>query len=751
MIITDIIAAVLVYKVAYMLFPAPEAIYYEYEGVLRILLNYDLLLFVLLLSLAVGGDSTRYALGYAYLFVRRVVLLAWEWVILPCLANASRCCARLLWPTKGQVQPVAPVLLPASELMFPAPSSVASPPASSLLADALLPAGVLPAVASPPAAPIPFERPFLPPGAPATPHPVASCAACAELQASLVPAASDVPVAAPSSGWYFVSAAPVAPAVSVLSAASGGSSVVSAVSAASDVPVAAPSLVSSAFVASAASVSSASSVGSALPAAPAVSNAVLVVSAAAQDVSAAPSVTRAVAAPEDPPAPVLCASPVLCAAPVLPAASAVPVAVAAVPAPAPSISSGRGVRFVVSRRGDVARRAAVHAHKKVGKTTPLSELRRAARAALAAGVVKPASFCFPVVGAAAAAASSAVSCVGSWLLASARTVKVARKPARRIVSVRRLLRPAVCKEIKEQKAAIVVRRRVAAARRRAVAARLAVFARRAAAAVVAPPAPAFSSAGVAPSVRAFSSSGVAPGAAFSFAVPGPVCRPVVCRPPPSPLTPAVASSGVFRVPAVPCPVGRSEAVSAGGFAVPAPVLRAGASVSGRSGAAAASVFLVPAPVRWTPVSAVRPPVSLASLAARRPPAAPLSSGRVPRAGGADARPAGCTCPVVSAAGHPAAIARPLPCSCPAVSRVGCPPPVNGRPKTTTVFDGQRAAIARPAVAVFVRPDPKPATTRQASGSTLAVSSSSSSNVPSPQASRRIAIPRQRRRTGGQNT
>ncbi|CEP09613.1 hypothetical protein, partial, partial [Parasitella parasitica] len=306
------------------------------------------------------GDSTRYALGYAYLFVRRVVLLAWEWVILPCLAKATGYCVRLLRPTKGQIQPVARVLLPASDLMLPPLSSVASPPDSSMLADALSPAGVLPAVALP-AAPVSFERPFLRPGAPTTPHLVASCAACAELEASLTLATSDVPVSAPSSGWFFVSASPVP----------------SAVPADSDVPIATPS-----------------------SAAPTATNVVFV-----------PAVVESTV-PED------------TAARVPPAASAVPVAVAVVPAPAPSTSSGRGVRFVVSRGGDVARRAAVHAHKKVGKTTPPSELRRAARAALAAGVVKPAPFCFPVVGAAAAVAFSAVSCVGSWLLASARTVKV---------------------------------------------------------------------------------------------------------------------------------------------------------------------------------------------------------------------------------------------------------------------------------------------------------------------------------------
>ncbi|CEP13046.1 hypothetical protein [Parasitella parasitica] len=747
MIITDILAAVLVYKVAYMLFPVPEPICYQYEGVLRILLNYDLLLFVLLLSLAVGGDSTRYALGYAYLFVCRVVLLAWEWVILPCLASASRCCVRLLWPDKGQVQPVASVLLPASELTLPAPSSVASPPASPLRAAALPLACDPPAVVLP-AAPVPFERPFLRPGSPATPHPVSSCAACAELQASLTPATSDVPVAALSSGWDFVSPASVSPAFSVPSAASVGSS---AVPAATDVPVTTPS--SAALV---------------VPAAPTATNVVFV-----------PAVVDA-AVTEDPPASVLSAAsalPVAVAsvpapAPLLSAASALPVAVASVRAPAPATSSGRGVRFIVSRGGGViARRGVVHAHKKVGETTSPSELRRAARAALAAGIVKPAPFCVPVVGAAAAAASS-VSCVGSWPPASARTVKVARKPARRIVSVRRLLRPAVRKEITEQKAAIVVRRRVTAARRRTVAARLALFARRAAAAVVAPPAPAFSSAGVVPSVPGFSPAGVAPGAGFSFAVlsgpairpavcrPPPlprapaVCRPpppprapaiapAVCRPPPPPRTPAVASAGVFRVPAVPCSVGRPEAVSAGGFAVPAPV--------SRPGAAAASVFSVPAPVRWKPVSAGGSAATLASLAARRPPAVPLSSVRVSGAGGADSRPAGCTCPVVPAAEHPAAIARPVPCSCPAVARFGCPSPVNGRPKTNTGFAGQQAAIARPAVAVYASPVSKKETTsRQASGSTPAASSSSSLNASSSKATRRIAIPRPQRRSGAKN-
>ncbi|CEP08999.1 hypothetical protein, partial, partial [Parasitella parasitica] len=342
--------------------------------------------------------------------------------------------------------------------MLPALSSVASPPASSLLADAVSPAGVLPAVAFP-AALVPFERPFLQPPAPATPHPVASCAARAELQVFLVPATSDVPVAAPSTAGYSRSAAPLAPAVSVLPVASVGSSVSSAMPGASDVPAAAPSL--AAIVA---------------PAAPAVPNAVAVVSATVREVCAAPSATTNINAV---PAMVKAAVPEDTAASVPPVTSAVPVDVAVVPPPAPSSSSGRGVKVVVSRGEAVAHRGVVHANKKVGKATAPYQLRRPARAALAAGVVKPAPFCFPVVGAAAAAASS-VSCVGSWLLASARTVKVARKPARRIVSVRRLLRPAVRKEIMEQKAAIVVRRRVTAARRRAVAARLAVFARRAA-------------------------------------------------------------------------------------------------------------------------------------------------------------------------------------------------------------------------------------------------------------------------------
>ncbi|CEP09539.1 hypothetical protein, partial, partial [Parasitella parasitica] len=131
--------------------------------------------------------------------------------------------------------------------------------------------------------------------------------------------------------------------------------------------------------------------------------------------------------------------------------------------------------------------------------------------------------------------------------------RCAQKPARPMVSVRRLLRPAVRKEIEQQKASIVARRRAVACRRRFVATCFAVFARRAA--VSRSSAPAVSFGGSASS-----------GHAFAFGVPGPVCRPAV-----PPVCPAAFS--VWRPDAF--PVGRQPSAVApgrcdvGAFALPA--------------------------------------------------------------------------------------------------------------------------------------------------------------------------------------
>ncbi|CEP11685.1 hypothetical protein, partial, partial [Parasitella parasitica] len=296
------------------------------------------------------------------------------------LSSATSSCFLALWPKK---EPYALVLVPSCSIMVE--------PASS---------PVLPAVASP-ADSLPFERPFM--------RPAGAASSCA-------PAAFDVPVVAPSSASVWVSAVPpVSVALDALA--------LSSAPAASGVPAVAPASVAAPVLAV-----PPASVARSTP--PAVLPAVL-------DASAASGASAM------PPAPVVCevsASSVVPAAPANCDVPAVPVAL--LPLPAPRISYGRGVRFVVSsaRGKNPGCRGAVRTQQKVGKTTPPCALRRAACAALAAGIVKPAPFCLPV---AVAASPSLSAGVGSLLLASARTVKVARKPARRIVSVRRLLRPAV--------------------------------------------------------------------------------------------------------------------------------------------------------------------------------------------------------------------------------------------------------------------------------------------------------------------
>ncbi|CEP14514.1 hypothetical protein [Parasitella parasitica] len=627
--------------------PKFDPIHEDYEGVLRVLLNADLLLFIGAVCLVLGGESAMIALQYFMYFCFCAARFVWLWAIQPglnklvaclvlslprlawSLSSAAFSCCLALWPKK---EPYTLVLVPSCSIMMePAPLDVL--PASS------------------PDDSDPFERPFLrPAGRPSAPRSSAG-----------TPAASDVPVVAPSSVAGLVSAGrgsfagrPASEALVVSAAVLPALPVVCSAEAQPTAPTvkgtsalsAPPPVVCGAFDQPAASVVRGAFAKPASPAAvPAVSKACAGVATAASP-----------AANQD--------------------ALAVPVAV--LPLPAPRTSSGRGVKYILStsRGENPGHRDLLRAQQKVGKTTPPCALRRAARAALTAGIVKPAPFCLPV---AAVAASCLSAGVGSWL-ASARTVKVARKPARRIVSVRRLLRPAVLVEIQQQKASIVARRRAVAGRRRIVAALLAVFARRASAAAAAPrPVPAFF----------FGDSAPAAGHAISSGAPGPVWLPAV--------------SPVWR-PAAP-PVWRSGASAA------LPVCRPPSAVAPRGHNV--GVFAVPA----------------VSSRGGRPPAA-LSSARGPVSGGAISRPAGCIFPAV-----------------PAVAPFFPSPPAHGRPETVTVFAETNAAIARPAVAVYVRPAPKMAgTSRQASGQSQAASSSTSSSLSV--SSRRIAVPRPRRRHWG---
>ncbi|CEP13439.1 hypothetical protein [Parasitella parasitica] len=566
--------------------------------------------------------------------------LAWS------LSSAAFSCCLALWPKK---EPYALVLVPSFSIMME-PAALDVLPVSSS-ADS-----------------VPFERPFLRPvDAPSAPQ-TSVCAL----------AASDVPVVAPSSVSWLVSAAPASGNVAAVHAAPPAV-----------VPVAPPAVVPAALP-----VAQPAVVPAALPVAlPAIVPAALSVALPAAVPAALPVAlpaalpaalpTAVLAVSKVPAAPAVNNAPTCIAASDKPDALAKPVAEPSLPVvsvsaflTAPRASFGRGIRFGLSSRGkDAARRRAARTQKKVGKTTPPCALRRAACAALAAGIVKPAPLCLPVV---VAAASSLSAGVGSLLLASARTVEVARKPARRIVSVRRFLRPAVRRGIEQQKAAIVARGRAVAGRRRVVVARRAAAV--VAAAAVAPrPAPA--------------------ACAVSFCAPGPVWRPVappVCRPPS-----AVALAGlpVFRPPVAFAPASRD-----------------------------ASVFAVPV----VPSCVGRPPAALSVVRGPR------------RAGGSVSRPAGCSCPAV-----PAALARPVSCSCPAVAPFGRPPAAQARQQTINVYGEQKAAIARPAVAVYARPAPKAETPRQASGSPCAAPASSS-NSSSSVSSRRIAIPRLRRPKGKEN-
>ncbi|CEP15460.1 hypothetical protein [Parasitella parasitica] len=408
MIITDILAAVLVYKLAYMLFPAPEPIYYKYEGVLRVLLNFDLLMFLLLLSLAVGGDSTRYALGYAYLFVRRVALLAWEWAILPCLKKIAFRLARVsgahrLWPRKGHFQPVARVLLPAAEMMRYSSPSVLSPPASCCPAEASPPPAVaLPAGAPASACPVVVARPFLPPaiGSFAVVLSDEARALASDPGVPVLPAVLSVCFVGGNPSFPVLPSAPVAPASPVV-----------------------PALRSVPFV-------------------------------------RVPRIRRMPSAPSVPALPSVRSVSAEPFVPALPPVYGVLAGTGAPPMPVPFVGSpaaprasfaGRAERLLVSRGSRVRLGAcggvcagvsravvkAVHTHIKVGKIKPPCALRRVARAALAAGAVKSAPFRFPV-----APASSSGDDM-EWMASEACTVKVARMPARRVVSARRFLRPPV--------------------------------------------------------------------------------------------------------------------------------------------------------------------------------------------------------------------------------------------------------------------------------------------------------------------